>query len=238
MKKITSAFLVSIAVVALAFAASAGKRAPDKTYTNYDFNFSLKYPYNWNYDEAEKPKVKADTGFGFSIDVGEVSGFGKLCSVNFAENPRVNKDSDEPNIDLMVMEFKPESSKEGTSRSSKKRRSKMKGDRSGREDCITVENRAVRWGGQKARLVTQRCPETKKVKIGKKKQKITAWRWTTTVTMKKARTNDMYNMKGEMLCTLVDDRLCDEMPDKGRAEFNKLLKPARDKMLATTRFKK
>lgn len=237
MKKIISVFLVSVAVFALVFAASAGKSTPDKTYTNYDFNFSLKFPYNWNYDEAEKPKVKADTGFGFSIDVGEVSGFGKMCSVNFAENPKVNKDSDDPNIDLMVMQFKPESAREGKSAGKKEKKSGMK-EKSARDECVIVENRGVTWGGQRAQLVTQRCPETKKVKIGKKKQKITAWRWTTAVTMKKIKTNEIYNMKGEMLCALVQDKLCDEMPDKGRAEFNKLLKPARDKMLATTRFRK
>lgn len=233
MKKKTCAFIVSIAVLAVVFAAWAGKSAPDKIYTNSDFHFSLKFPSAWNYDEAEKPKVKADTGFGFSIDVGEVGGFGKMCSVNFAENPKVDKDSDDPNIDLMVMEIKPRSADTGK----KEKKSRMK-EESAKSECVTVENRGVTWGGQRAQLLTQRCPETKKVKIGKKKQKITAWRWTTVVTMKRGKKPEMYNLKGEMLCTLVNDKLCDEMPDKGKAEFNKQLKPARDKMLATTRFGK
>jgi hypothetical protein len=231
MKKKTCAFLVSIAVLGAAFAVWAGKSTPDKTYTNHDFHFSLKFPSAWNYDEAEKPKIEADTGFGFSVPIGEMGGFGKMCNVNFAENPKAGKDSDEPNIDLMVMEVKPQSAETGK----KERKSKMKEERA-RSECVIVENRGVTWGGQRAQLMTQRCPETKKVKIGKKKEKITAWRWTTVVTMKRVKTQEMYNLKGEMLCTIVNERPCDEMPDKGRAEFNKMLKPARDKMIATTRF--
>ncbi len=231
MKKIFSSALIIFGLVSF-LNAHAGKSIDDKVYRNNDFNFSLRFPGEWNYDEAEKPKVKADVGFGISVDVGDAAGFGKMCNVNFAENPKVGKDSDEPNIDLIVMEYKPIMVREKSTKSESVKEKKS----ASKPECVIVENKSVIWGGQRAQLITQRCPEIKKVKIGKKKEKITAWRWITAVSMKRAKTNEVYNLKGEMLCTFAGDKLCDEVPDKGKAEFSRLLKPARDKMVATTQF--
>lgn len=226
-------FIVALMVVALAvpsFASAAKKTpsSPDKTYTNSDFKFRLNYPGAWNYEESEKAKAEVSTGYGIKIPVGDMPGVPKMCSVKFAENL---KEGDDPNINLMVMSWK-ESKGEKSKKGKEEKKEKGKKEKG---ECVIVEQRSVTWAGQKAMLMTTRCPETKKVAIDGKKKKSTVWRYTTAVNMKRAL--EMYNMVGQMLCTTSGDRLCDDLPDKGKAaEFDKKLRPARDKMVATTKF--
>jgi len=229
-------YVVALLVVALAMPAlvSAGKKAagvPDKTYNNSDFRFRINYPGEWNYREAEKPGAgegKINLPMGGSISIP------KICNVKFGLNPEAKKDDENPNINLNVMSFTMTESKG----KSQKKEKKEKSDKE-KPECVTLEQKSVTWGGQKAMLMTMRCPETKKVRIGGKNKKATVWRYTTTVTMKKAGTQDMYSMVGEMLCTTSGEYLCDDMADKGKAaEYDKKLKPARDKMVATLKFTK
>jgi len=229
MKRLCLAVLViALTVPALAGAAKKAPSTPDKTYTNSDFKFRLNYPGAWNYEESEKQKVELGTGYGINIPVGDMPGVPKMCNVKFAENL---KEGDDPNINLVVMSWKePKGEK-----SKKEDKKSEKGKKEKKEECVIVEQRSVTWAGQKAMLMTTRCPETKKVKIGNKKQKATVWRYTTAVNMKRGQ--DVYNMMGQMLCTTSGERLCDDLKDKGKtAEFDTKLKPARDKIVATTKF--
>lgn len=223
---------VVLAVPAMTFAAKKGPSTPDKTYTNSDYRFRLNYPGAWNYEESEKVSGEVDAGYGMKINVGKMAGMPKMCNVKFAEDPK-SKNDDDPFLNLVVMTWqdtKGERSKKGDKKEGKAKKEK-------KEECVIVEQRSVTWAGQKAMVMTTRCPETKKVKIGDKKQKATVWRYMTAVNMKRGQ--DMYNLVGEMLCTVSGDKLCDDMNDKGKAaEFDPKLRSARDKMIATTKFTK
>lgn len=224
MKKIYLAALVVVLALP-AVAGAAKKGSSDKTYTNAEYKFRLNYPGTWNYEESQKGK--AEVGYGINIPVGNMPGIPKMCSVKFAEN---FKEDDDPNINLVVMSWK-----ESKGEKSKKEEKKSDKGKKERQDCVIIEQRSVTWAGQRAMLVTTRCPETKKVTVAGKKKKATVWRYTTAVNMKRA--HDMYNMVGQMLCTTSGNQLCDDMPDKGKAaEFDKKLRPARDKIVATTKF--
>lgn len=235
MKRVRIVVALLVLALALPVMVSAAKKAsgtPDKTYSNSDFRFRINYPGEWNYKEMEKPEM---SGEKVNLPMGGSISIPKICNVSFAEKPEINKkDQDDPNIMLNVMSV---SMTEGKGKSGKKE----KGEKSEKEksECVTLEQKSVTWGGQKAMLMTVRCPESKKITVGGKKKKATAWRYTTTVTMKRGGTQEMYNMIGEMLCATSGDQLCDDMPDKGKAaEFDTKLKPARDKMVATLKFGK
>ena len=234
MKKFSFVAAVLAVALALSTGALAGKKgpsSPDKTYTNADYRFRLSYPGAWNYEESEKMSGEVDAGYGMKINVGKMSGMPRMCNVKFAENPK-SKDDEDPFLNLVVMTWqdtKGEKSKKGDKKEEKAKK--------GKEECVIVEQKSVTWAGQKAMVMTTRCPETKKVKIGDKKQKATVWRYLTAVNMKRGQ--DMYNLVGEMLCTVSGQKLCDEFNDKGKsAEFDPKLRSARDKMVATTKFTK
>lgn len=220
---------VALALPTLAGAAKKGPSVPDKSYTNSEFKFRLNYPGTWNYEESEKQKVELGTGYGINIPVGDMPGVPKICNVKFAENL---KGEDDPNINLVVMSWK-----ESKTEKSKKDDKKSEKGKKGKDDCVIVEQKSATWAGQKAMVVTTRCPESKKIKIGDRKKKSTVWRYTTAVNMKRGR--DVYNLVGRMLCTTSGDGLCDDLKDKGKAtEFDAKLKPVRDKMVATTKLVK
>ena len=233
-----SSLLVAVIVAALAVptfvnAAKKPAGAPDKTYSNGDFKFRINYPGQWDYKELEKPQMgegKVNLPMGGSISIP------KICNVNFAQNPDVGKKkSDDPNITLNVMTF----TTSGVKGKKGERGEKGEKGEKGKSECVELEQKSVTWGGQKAMLITERCPETKKVSIGGKNKKATVWRYTTTVAMKHAGTQDIYSLLGEMLCSTSSDQLCDDMPDKGKAaEFDTKLKPVRDKMVSTLKFTK
>ncbi len=225
---VAAILVLALAAPSLSLAAKKAPSTPDKTYSNGDYKFRLNYPGAWNYEESEKPKIEA--GYGINIPMGKM---GNMCNVKFAENL---KDGDLPNINLMVMPIM--ESKGGKSKKDEKKEEKRaEKAKKEKQDCVVVEQKSVNWAGQKAMLVTTRCPETKKVAIDGKKKKATVWRYMTAVNMK--RSQDMYNLVGQMLCTTSGEKLCDDMPDKGKAaEFDKTIKPARDKMIATTKFTK
>lgn len=227
MKKTCIVLALVLAVVLPAVSSAAKKGTPDKTYTNSEYKFRLNYPGTWNSEESEKAKV--DVGYGVEVPMGKM--MPKMCSVRFSEDLK-SKDDEIPNLNLMVMTYEPKSEKASKKEAKKEEKAKKE-----KQDCVIVEQRSITWAGQKAMLTTTRCPETKKVKIGDKKQKATVWRYVTAVNMKRGQ--DMYNLVGEFLCTKSGEKLCDEFNDKGKAaEFDTKLKPARDKIVATTKFVK